>query len=180
MRSPIIASAFAALLAPSVVSAATCYKGVYILSARGTNELRNESSLIPIGTALTLAIPDSYYEEIDYPASFQLVASTLIGVNDMRTRLTDYYNSCPTGKTVLLGYSQGAIVIDLMLAGGTFQSLKNSNLTQFIPNLQDLENVTVPAFLSPNIGANSELCYGVEKQESYTDIIHSRRHRYLG
>jgi hypothetical protein len=153
MRSTVVA---AALLAPSVVSATTCYKGVYILSARGTNELRNESSLIPIGEVLTVAIPDSYYQEIDYPASTQFVASALMGVNDMRTRLTDYFNACPDGKTVLLGYSQGAIVIDLMLAGGTFQSLKSSNLTQFIPNLADLEGVTVPALLSPTIGANSE------------------------
>jgi hypothetical protein len=162
MRSTVVASALAALLAPSLISAATCYKGAYILSARGTNEARENSSLITIGDALVIAIPDSYYEEIDYPASFQIVKSTIEGVTDMRKRLVDYYNSCPDGKTVLLGYSQGAIVIDLMLAGGTFSTLKNSNLTRIIPNLADLENVTVPAQLPDNIGKNSRSSFDVD------------------
>lgn len=132
-----------------------CYSGVYILSARGTNQDRNESSLIPIGNKIKEVIPDSFYTEIVYPANFQFILSGLLGIYNVTQQLINYYEACPDSKTVLLGYSQGSAVMNIVLAGANLSAIQNSDLSGFIPFGTDLDGLVLGP-INQAIGKNGK------------------------
>jgi hypothetical protein len=59
-----------------------------------------------------------------YPASFAFASSTPQGVTELTGELTRQSAACPAQKFVLLGYSQGAIVVGDVLGGGSFTASK--------------------------------------------------------
>ena len=140
---------------PFQIGNVRCYSGVYVMSARGTDEARDNSSLIPIGNAIVDRIPDSFYTEISYPASFEFIKSSLIGIYNVTEQLITYNFNCPHSKVALLGYSQGSAIFDLVLAGANLGELNNTDLSTFIPQGTNLTGLDLPP-LSSNIGSNSE------------------------
>lgn len=102
--------------------AVPCYPGVYVVVARGTFEYLELGSTYgfqgSVVDAILKKIPGSNATVIKYPENTDIKTGVPIGVAAVQKALTDYYAACPTSKTVLMGYSQGAIVIGSALAGG--------------------------------------------------------------
>lgn len=110
------ATASAAPLLPR----ATCYSGIYIIGARGSEEAPGFGSVQPVVTSLLAAIPNSGAVALDYPASVLdplYPDSVTDGINAMEGLITSYVNDCG-GEIVLVGFSQGANVVTDVLAGG--------------------------------------------------------------
>lgn len=126
----IAAGACCALLATTLATAApdnaalnardTCYSGVFLLVSRGSEEVQGQSVLEGIATAVKTAIPNSGGDEVVYPAWLSFWNSAPTGVTNAQQQLSDYYAACPSGKIVLMGYSQGSYVLATALAGGNF------------------------------------------------------------
>lgn len=110
-----------ALAAPiDLLPRATCYTGVYVIAARGSEEAAGFGSTASVVTGILSAIPNSGSIALVYPASVLdplYPESVTDGVNAMITLIKSYANSC-AGKIVLVGFSQGANVITDVLAGG--------------------------------------------------------------
>lgn len=103
-------------LAPRV----TCYSGVYVIGARGTDEDPGFGSTASVVTSVLAAIPGSGSVALDYPASVLdplYPSSVSKGINAMISLINTYTSSCP-GNVVVVGFSQGGNVITDMLAGG--------------------------------------------------------------
>lgn len=145
MRSSALSPALAAscvLLAATFASAThphpaakrqtTCYSGVFTLVARGSEEVQGQSVLETIASAITAAIPNSGHNEVVYPALLSFWNSAGTGVTNAQQQLQDYYQACPDGKTILLGYSQGSYVLANALAGGNFSGQSWSPLASNI------------------------------------------------
>jgi hypothetical protein len=109
-----------------------CYSGVFILVSRGSEEPQGQSILEGIASAITSAIPDSGSNEVVYPAWLSFWNSAPTGVTNAQQQLQDYYNACPNGKTILLGYSQGSYVLSTALAGGNYSGQSWSPLANDI------------------------------------------------
>jgi acetylxylan esterase len=113
------ASAWAAPLGLNT-RATTCYSGVYIIGARGTDEDPGYGSVASVVTSVIAAIPHSGGIALDYPASWAdplYPSSVTDGVNTLISLVQQYADTCG-GKIVLVGFSQGANVITDALAGG--------------------------------------------------------------
>lgn len=100
--------------------ATTCYSGVYIIGARGSDEDPGYGSVGSVVSSVLSAIPNSGAIALDYPASVidpLYPDSVTDGINTIVSLIQNYVNSCG-GKIVLVGFSQGANVITDTLAGG--------------------------------------------------------------
>jgi acetylxylan esterase len=121
MRSTILSLGLAALaVAAPLISRTTCYSGVYVIGARGSDEDAGFGSTAPVVTSVLAAIPGSGSIALDYPASvFDPIYPDSVsdGVDALVSLIEGYANSC-SGKIVLVGFSQGANVITDALAGG--------------------------------------------------------------
>jgi acetylxylan esterase len=121
MRSTVLSLGLAALaVAAPLTRRATCYSGVYVIGARGSDEDAGFGSTAAIVTSVLAGIPGSGSIALDYPASvFDPVYPDSVsdGINTLISLVEDYANSC-AGKIVLVGFSQGANVITDALAGG--------------------------------------------------------------
>nr|POE89880.1 putative cutinase [Quercus suber] len=109
-----------------------CHSGVYTIVARGTSEPQGGSKLETIVGPLTSAIPGSASNEVVYPADNDFYNSVKMGVRNAQQQIQDYASACPDSKMVIFGYSQGAYVMSLSLAGGDVQG------TTFDPISQDI------------------------------------------
>jgi acetylxylan esterase len=111
-----LASAMPVALSPR----ATCYSGVYVIAARGSDEAAGFGATAPVVSAVLAAIPGSGSIAVDYPASVLdplYPVSVSDGINDLISKVNAYASSC-SGKIVLIGFSQGGNVITDALAGG--------------------------------------------------------------
>ncbi|KAI2862080.1 CAZyme family CE5 [Aspergillus niger] len=144
----------AALLSSALASASTAHTNgqapcakVHMMLARGTTE--SYPGLLGSLTELVVdAVPDSDYENIIYPATQEgSTPSYEEGIYNGTAQLKAYVKACPESKVVLFGYSQGAMVVSDMLAGG------GDNGT--------LGNITAPA-VDPETGSHiaAVLLYG--------------------
>lgn len=133
--SRITSGAFCVLLATTVATAAThanghshtldtrqttCYDGVFTIIARGSEEAQGQSVLEPIASAVSAAIGNSGSDEVVYPAWLSFWNSAPTGVTNAQQQMQNYYQACPNGKMVLMGYSQGSYVLANALSGGNF------------------------------------------------------------
>ncbi|KAI0438453.1 carbohydrate esterase family 5 protein [Xylaria telfairii] len=125
MRSAAFALGAAALVAaaPMEPRQTTCYSGLYILAARGSNEPVGEGSIQEVSDLITAAVPDSASVAVDYPATIftdgTYVGSVTDGINNAISLFQDYVDACgDSSRVVLLGYSQGGNVMTDVLAGG--------------------------------------------------------------
>jgi acetylxylan esterase len=116
---------FAALVASAPIKnllprQITCYSGVYVIGARGSDEDPGFGSVDSVVSGVLAAIPDSGSIALDYPASVLdpfYDDSVSDGVNTMIGLIQSYVDSC-YGKIVLVGFSQGGNVVTDTLAGG--------------------------------------------------------------
>jgi acetylxylan esterase len=98
----------------------TCYSGVYVIGARGSEEDPGYGSVASVVSGVLAAIPDSGGIALDYPASVVYPFyedSVSDGINTMIRLIQSYVDSC-SGKIVLVGFSQGGNVVTDTLAGG--------------------------------------------------------------
>ncbi|KAL1890886.1 hypothetical protein Sste5346_008027 [Sporothrix stenoceras] len=101
----------------------TCYSGVYVIGARGSEEAAGYGSVASVVSGVLAAIPNSRGIALDYPAS---VLDPLYddfvtgGINTLISLVESYASSC-SGNIVLVSFSQGANVITDALAGGVLK-----------------------------------------------------------
>jgi hypothetical protein len=100
---------------------ATCYSGVNIFTARGTGEVpANGLGIEGVHiNAVLAAIPNSNAVVVDYPAAISN-SSVAIGVQNGTRQIESYLDACPTSKVVIMGYSQGAVVMGDVITGAAF------------------------------------------------------------
>jgi acetylxylan esterase len=116
---------FAALVSSAPVNnllsrQTTCYSGVYIIGARGSDEDPGYGSVASVVSGVLAAIPNSGAIALDYPASvFDPLYDDSVsdGISTMISLIQTYVDSC-AGKIVLVGFSQGGNVVTDTLAGG--------------------------------------------------------------
>ncbi|KAK4926550.1 hypothetical protein LTR49_006484 [Elasticomyces elasticus] len=109
-----------------------CYDGIFTLVSRGSEEPQGQSVLETIAGGIAAALPGSGSNEVVYPALLSFWDSAPIGVTNAQQQLQDYYEQCPNGKIVLLGYSQGSYVLTTTLAGGNYSGQSWSPLASNI------------------------------------------------
>ncbi|WP_165777207.1 cutinase family protein [Bifidobacterium primatium] len=86
-------------------------QGVRVIMARGTNESADNGLLNPVAKQISAAFGgDVQITSLDYPATFD-VDSVDTGVGRLVAMLNGQAQQCPAQKTVLMGFSQGAIVV---------------------------------------------------------------------
>ncbi|KAI8307359.1 hypothetical protein K4K59_010950 [Colletotrichum sp. SAR11_240] len=91
---------------------------IHYFEARGTT-LSYPGSLITVIDPLMEAFPNSNYADIVYPATDETGSDSYFqGVANGAKQISEYAQSCPEATIVLLGYSQGAMVLGDILAGG--------------------------------------------------------------
>lgn len=101
----------------------TCYSGVYTIVARGTLKPQylppeyGEGSQYPISVDVTNRIPGSHHEALIYPASLSFLSSYHKGVVRLLALISNYSETCPNPRFVLMGSSQGAAVVADVLCG---------------------------------------------------------------
>ncbi len=93
---------------------------VAIITARASGEAAGEGIT---GSLVTQIVNSSNQTvsraSVSYPATLTNYASSSAqGESALKTQLTNEVNSCPSTKVVLLGYSQGAQVVEDMFSGG--------------------------------------------------------------
>lgn len=88
-----------------------------VLTARGTGEPAKGQLVSPVARSITKALPDEVdTEDIDYPAGTDVKEGSTRGVRVLIDTLNVQAKACPTQRFILLGYSQGALVIGDALA----------------------------------------------------------------
>ncbi|KAL2838443.1 cutinase [Aspergillus pseudoustus] len=101
-----------ATFASPLVPRATCYDYV-LIDARGTFELQGPS--LGFGGMIKqtkAALPNGNVHDVIYPAAPDLTQlTTLVGRNDILSKLRTRSQHCPNQTYALLGYSQGATVV---------------------------------------------------------------------
>lgn len=122
---PILAGlAAVASAAPITTRQQTCYSGLYMIVARGSNEAAGEGKPGQVADMIAAQVADSASIAVDYPATIigngpAYPESVVDGINDTKTKIQDYVNACGSAsRIVLLGYSQGGNVMTDVLAGG--------------------------------------------------------------
>ncbi|KAI1330029.1 putative acetylxylan esterase 2 precursor [Xylariaceae sp. FL0255] len=127
MRSAACLLGAAALAAAAPLSTldnrTTCYEGLYIIAARGSDEPAGEGDIQEVSDLITAAVPNSASVPVVYPATIftdgTYPTSVSDGVNNLISLYTSYVDACgSSSKIALLGYSQGGNVVTDALAGG--------------------------------------------------------------
>jgi hypothetical protein len=119
------APAAAPAAAPAVAASGSGCADVEVVVSRGTSEPGTIGSLSVVANAITKGTTRTVSTVGNpYPASFAFASSTPQGVTDLTSEITRQAAACPAQKFVLLGYSQGAIVVGDVLGGGSFTASK--------------------------------------------------------
>ena len=86
-------------------------KQARIIVVRGTEEPVGQSLMSPLASRIAAELGDhAQVSDLDYPASWES-GSEAAGVNRLIAVLNAQSAQCPAMRTVLLGYSQGAMVV---------------------------------------------------------------------
>ena len=86
-------------------------KQARIIVVRGTEEPAGQSLMSPLASRIAAELGDhAQVSDLDYPASWES-GSEAAGVNRLIAVLNAQSAQCPAMRTVLLGYSQGAMVV---------------------------------------------------------------------
>lgn len=94
-----------------IVDAEDC-SPVLVMTARGTGEPTKGQLLSPVARAIANERPDDVTTvDLDYPADTDVKEGGTRGVRVLIDTLNVQATECPDQRTVLLGYSQGAMVI---------------------------------------------------------------------
>ena len=111
-----------AAAAPVQQRQTTCYSGVYMIVARGSDEDPGEGKPGAVADLVAAQIPDSASVAVVYPASIVdpvYPDSVSDGITNAISLVQDYVNACGSSSRIaLIGYSQGGNVMTDALAGG--------------------------------------------------------------
>lgn len=89
-----------------------------VITARGTGEPHKKQLLAPVVKAIKKAHPDEVkHIDLDYPADTDVKEGGTLGARMLVDTLNVQSVACPEQGFVLLGYSQGALIIGDVLAG---------------------------------------------------------------
>jgi acetylxylan esterase len=93
---------------------------VAVITARASGEAAGEGITGSLVTQIVNTSTQTVSRaSVTYPATLTNYASSSAqGESALKTQLTNEVNACPTTKVVLLGYSQGAQVVEDMFSGG--------------------------------------------------------------
>ncbi|KAJ0106950.1 carbohydrate esterase family 5 protein [Diaporthe amygdali] len=110
----------------------TCAPIHYIV-ARGTTE-GYPGSLGSLVDILLAKFPDSNYEDVIYPATQETSTNSYWeGLANATQQIKTYADTCTDSKIAVLGYSQGALVVgDLFAGGGNNSELGNATTPPYI------------------------------------------------
>ncbi|WP_370465718.1 cutinase family protein [Nocardia sp. GTS18] len=120
LSAAVLAGTVTGVAAPAAAQAAGCVD-VHVVAARGTNEPGGVWSRYKLGTVVGnpvyAAIDDALARStnayrVQYPASHEQPASVQAGNRDLVDHVVERAAACPDQKFVLVGYSQGANVVD--------------------------------------------------------------------
>lgn len=104
-------------------SSTACATGVHIIAARGSTEPPGEGPLQAVSASIEQSVPGSNDIAVVYPATLiGYDSSEADGVTNMKQEIASYVQQCPTGKIVLLGFSQGGQVVSDVLGGGSINN----------------------------------------------------------
>lgn len=91
---------------------------IHYIVARGTTE-SYPGSLGSLVDILLTKFPNSNYEDVIYPATQETSTDSYWqGLANGTQQIKSYADQCPDSKIVVMGYSQGALVVGDILAGG--------------------------------------------------------------
>lgn len=82
-----------------------------IITVRGTGEPKKRQLLSPVARAIEEARADAAGSDLPYPADTDVNDGSTIGVRMLIDTLNQQAELCPMQRFVLLGYSQGALVV---------------------------------------------------------------------
>lgn len=103
------------------VTTSSCSTGVKMIVARGSKEAPGFGTAAAVVDAVKALIPNSSADPVDYPARLDderiYLGSVMQGTRNARQQIEDYAAKCPSGKIVLVGYSQGAQVVGDAVCG---------------------------------------------------------------
>lgn len=113
-----------------IVEAAECTPYL-VVTARGTGEPKKGQLLSPVARAVKKALPNEVtVKDLDYPADTDVNEGGTYAVRLLLDTLNVQAEACPQQEFVLLGYSQGALIIgdalsplDARLVGATVGEL---------------------------------------------------------
>ncbi len=95
---------------------------ILVVTARGTGEPEKRQLLGPVVRAIADARPDQTQQfDLDYPADTDVKEGGTYGARLLIDTLNVQAETCPEQEFVLLGYSQGALVIGDALSGPEFR-----------------------------------------------------------
>jgi cutinase len=116
-------------------SAATC-TDINVVSARGTFESAGLGAIVgqPVYNALKAQITGKSFSSyaVDYPASLG-AGSPSKGNTDLVDHVKSQAAACPNQKFILIGYSQGANVVDNSIGISSNGALVGGAITETIP-----------------------------------------------
>ncbi|KAL6916066.1 hypothetical protein FSST1_007561 [Fusarium sambucinum] len=165
----------------------TCYDGLFMIAARGTNEDKGSGRIGDIAEAVAKRINGSHVYGLDYPATFQepdYEESEADGVKKLKDILGSYFYQCPKNKVAVFGYSQGGQVASDVFCGGSGGDFPTNEPV----TVKDVEKnvIAVITFGDPSHVANvsydvgSSINDGVFQrndtklcEDKYSDIFHA-------
>lgn len=111
-----------------------------LVTVRGTGEPKKKQLLSPVARAIVAARPGQVTRlDLDYPADVDVNEGGTAGVRTLIDTLNVQQEACPEQRFVLLGYSQGALIIgDALsapvnrLVGETVGSVRGEALSQVL------------------------------------------------
>jgi Cutinase len=142
----VLAGCAGALAAAVPAASAAACAGIDVVVARGTGEPGTLGIIVgdPVYSALQQALAGqttSAYP-VNYPASLNEPASVQQGNADLVGHVTSQAAACPSQRFVLVGYSQGANVVDNSIGISSDGALVGGPIV-----------ATIPAALQPRIAA---------------------------
>lgn len=135
-----------------MAAAATC-SDINVVSARGTFEPGTLGTIVgdPVFAALQKAITsktlDSY--AVNYPANLNEPTSVDDGNTDLVNHVNSQASACPAQRFILVGYSQGANVVDNSIGISSDGALVGGPIVATIPTSLDSRIIAILQFGNP-------------------------------
>ncbi|TLS26287.1 hypothetical protein PpBr36_04022 [Pyricularia pennisetigena] len=142
-----------------ITAPTSCAPGVQIFVARGSTEAAGMGRIRTVAGNVTAAIPGSAVTAVDYPATFEDYAqSVMTGTTNLGKLVKDYVQMCPDSKVALLGYSQGAQAVADLICGASSELMpvKSADLDA----IYDKNIIAMILFGDPTRAANQSFNLG--------------------
>ncbi|MFJ3802681.1 cutinase family protein [Streptomyces sp. NPDC090088] len=147
----LVGGAGLASLSTSTATAATC-TDIDVVAARGTFEPGTLGTIVgdPVYSALQKKLTGKNLSgyKVDYPADLSLTSAAQ-GNADLVNHVTSQAAACPNQRFVLVGYSQGANVVDNSIGISSAGALVGSPIVATIPDALEPRVAAVLLFGNP-------------------------------